>query len=201
MNWVKKHKLPAIEAIQYEGWLYIKLEGLWKALHNSFNSAQSQEVDIHVLDKIPSKPKRDWNLFSKQELIDAIEKCNNLSALGSNKLTWSHIKSIIRNKECIFKLIDITNACLELGYWLSHFKTSTMVIIPKPNKSVYDSPKAYWPIVLLNTIGKLSKKMIGERLQFHTISNKFIHQSQLGGLKQRSTIDAGVVLIHIIRSE
>ena len=42
--------------------------------------------------------------------------------------------------------------------------------------------------------------MIGERLQFHTISNKFVHQSQLGGLKQRSTTDADVVLTHIICS-
>ena len=40
--------------------------------------------------------------------------------------------------------------------------------------------------------------MIGECLQFHTISNKFIHRSQLGGPKQRSTTDASVVLTHII---
>jgi len=75
-----------------------------------------------------------------------------------------------------------------------------MVIIPKPNKTIYDSPKLYQPIVLLNTIGKLFEKMIGECLQFHTISNNFIHQSQLGGLKQRSTTDAGVVLTQIICS-
>jgi len=42
--------------------------------------------------------------------------------------------------------------------------------------------------------------MIGECLQFHTISNKLIHRSQLGGPKQRSTTDAGVVLTHIIHS-
>jgi len=75
-----------------------------------------------------------------------------------------------------------------------------MIIIPKPNKLAYNSPKSYWPIVLLNTIGKLFKKMIGEWLQFHTISNNFIHQSQLGRLKQRSTIDAGIALTHTIHS-
>jgi len=138
-------------------------------------------------------------LLSKQELIDVIEKCNNLSALGPNKLTWSHIKSIIKNKECIFKLLDIANVCIDLEHWPSHFKTSTMVIIPKPNKSAYDSPKVYHSIVLLNTIGKLFKKMIGECFQFHTIANNFVHQSQLGGLKQRSTIDAEVILTYIIR--
>ena len=40
--------------------------------------------------------------------------------------------------------------------------------------------------------------MIGEHLQFHTISNSFIYPSQLGGLKLRSTTDVGVALTHII---
>jgi len=52
---------------------------------------------------------------------------------------------------------------------------STTIVIPKPNKESYDSPKAYQPIVLLNMIGKLFKKVIGERMQFTTISNNFIH--------------------------
>jgi len=105
-----------IEAIQYEGHLYIELEDLWIALHNSFNSAQMHEIDIYVLDDIPNKSTKEWNLFSKQELIDAIEKCNNSSALGSNKLTWSHIKIIIRDEDCLSKLTDIANACIDLGY-------------------------------------------------------------------------------------
>jgi len=111
MNWVKKYKLLAIEAIQYKGQPCIELDDLLRALHNSFNSAQSREVDILALDEILSKPIKDWNLFSKQELIDAIEKCNNSSAPGPNKLAWSHIKSIIKNEECIFKLLDIANVC------------------------------------------------------------------------------------------
>jgi len=65
MSWVKKHKLSAIEAIQYKGCSCIELEDFWKALHNSFNSAQMCEVDIHVLDEIPRKLAKEWNLFSK----------------------------------------------------------------------------------------------------------------------------------------
>jgi len=65
MSWVKKCKLPAIETIQYEGHSCIEFEDLWKALYNSFNFAQMCEVDIHVLDEIPRKPAKEWNLFSK----------------------------------------------------------------------------------------------------------------------------------------
>jgi len=79
-----------------------------------------------------------------------------------------------------------------------HFKVSTSIIILKPNKELYNSPKAFRLIVLLNTLGKLIEKVIGERLQFHSISNNFIHLSQLGSLKQCSLFNAGVALMHFI---
>ena len=72
------------------------------------------------------------------------------------------------------------------------------IIIPKPNKELYDSPKDFQPIMLLNTIGKLIEKVIGKRLQFQSISNKFIYQCQLEDLKQQSTTDVGVVLTYFI---
>jgi len=52
----------------------------------------------------------------------------------------------------------------------------------------------------LNILGKLIEKVITERIQFTVASNDFIHPSQLGGLKSKSTIDAGVALTHIVRS-
>jgi len=55
-------------------------------------------------------------------------------------------------------------------------------------------------IVLLNTLGKLIEKVIAERLQFTVVNNNFIHPSQLGGLKFKSTTDPGVALTHIVRS-
>jgi len=39
--------------------------------------------------------------------------------------------------------------CIDLGYWLLHFKTSTSIIILRPNKTSYDTPKMFRPIVLL----------------------------------------------------
>ena len=48
-------------------------------------------------------------------------------------------------------------------------------------------------------LGKLIKKVIGERIQFHITANDFIHSNQLGGLKFKSTTDIGIALTHIIR--
>jgi len=108
---------------------------------------------------------------------------------------------IVKDEECIIKLIDIANTHIDLGHWLSHFKMLATVIILKPNKTSYDSPKSFHPIILLNTMGKLFKKMIRERLQFHSISNNFIYFCQLGGLKHRSTTDADIMLTHFIHLE
>jgi len=124
----------------------------------------------------------------------------NASAPGPDKLSWSHLKIILKDNECLGIIIRIANACIELGYWPSHFKRSMTVVIPKPNKKSYDSPKSFRPIVLLNTVGKLIKKVIRERLQFTMAANDFIHPSQLGGLKFKSMTDADIALTHIIQT-
>ena len=113
---------------------------------------------------------------------------------------WRYLKCIIKDKRCLKSIIDITNVCFELGHWPSHFKTSITIIIPKPNKELYDSdsPKLFRPIVLLHTLGKLIEKVIGEHLQFQSISNNFIYPSQLDGLKQRPTANIGIALAYFI---
>ena len=65
---------------------------------------------------------------------------------------------------------------------------------------LYDQLKSFHPIVLLNILGKLIEKVIAERIQFIVASNDFIHPSQLGRLKFKSTTDASVTLTYIVRS-
>ena len=200
MNWVSKCKLPAMEAIKYDNQPCLSLDNLWNTLHSFFNTALHHQVNISILDEIGNKQVTTWALFSKEEFKIALENCKNLSTPRPDKLLWNHLKIILTDNVCITNIIKIANTCIDLKYWPNHFKRSSTVIIPKPNKSSYDSPKSFRPIVLLNTLGKLIKKVIGERIQFHVIANDFIHPSQLGGLKFKSTIDVGVVLTYIIWS-
>jgi len=115
-------------------------------------------------------------------------------------MSWRHWKLIIKNDDCLSKIINIADACINLGHWPKYFKISTTVVIPKPNKPLYNNPKAFCPIILLNTLSKLVEKVIAERLQFIVASNDFIHPSQLGSLKFKSTSDASIALTHIICS-
>jgi len=120
--------------------------------------------------------------------------------LGPDKLTWHHLKFIIKHDSCLTNIVNIAGSCINLGYWPEYFKTLSTIIIPKPNKPSYNKPNAFHPIVLLNTLGKLIEKVVADRLQFTVASNNFIHLSQLGGLKFKSTSDAGIALTHIVQS-
>jgi hypothetical protein len=94
-------------------------------------------------------------------------------------------------------LLSLGNSCISLGHWPSTFKELVLVIIPKLGKPCHDMPKIFRPIVLLNTIGKLFEKMLAQRMQFDTVRLGIFHSNQLGGIKQRSTEDAGIFLTHL----
>ena len=48
-------KLSAIEALCFNGQPCIKLDELWQALHQLFNSAQNYQININILDELSSK--------------------------------------------------------------------------------------------------------------------------------------------------
>jgi hypothetical protein len=75
-----------------------------------------------------------------------------------------------------------------------------MVVIPKPGKLSYDTPKLFCPIILLNTLGKMFEKMLSNRLQFKALEHGVLHPNQFGGVHQNSTKDAGCFLTHIVRA-
>ena len=195
MNWVNKRKLLAIKTVKYNNKICLEINDLWHVLHSSFNMAQHRSIEENILEEIDLATSLIWTPFSKEEFIRVITKCNNSSTSGPNRLSWSHLKYMLKDNGCLQNIIRIANACLDLDYWPTHFKILTTIVISKPNKISYDMPKSFRPIVLLNILGKLIKKVIGERLQF---SNNFIHQSQLKGLKSNSMTDIGITLTHFI---
>jgi len=201
MNWINERKLPATEAIKFNGQPCITPDNLWGTFYNTFNHTINHQVNVDILSEIENKSTSSWEPFSKLEFKNAISKCINLSAPGLDKVIWRHLKHVLKHEKCLLNIINIANTCINLDHWLNYFKCSSTVIIPKPNKPKYDHPKAFHPIVLLNTLEKLIEKVITERLQFIIVNNNFIHPSQLGSLKFKSTLDAGVALHshHLLR--
>jgi hypothetical protein len=99
------------------------------------------------------------------ELKQVLDACSSHSTPGPNHITWQYLKQILALSMCTKVILILANTSIQTGMWPKHFKESILVIILKPNKPSYSTPKAFRPIVLLNTLGKLVEKMISNWFQ------------------------------------
>jgi hypothetical protein len=201
MAWTCKRNLPTYEAISYRGVPCNSLESLWDALDGSYNAAAAHPVDLSFLHPVTPMPLREWVPFSLLELSEALTACAHNSSPGPDHITWSYLKYWCGSKEVTSLFTHIVNTCIHVGHWPMHFKESLSVIIPKPGKASYSTPKSFRPIVLLNTLGKLVEKMLARRLQFDGLAHNAFEPNQFGGVAQHSTEDAGIYLMHLVRAE
>ncbi|PPQ93324.1 hypothetical protein CVT25_014425 [Psilocybe cyanescens] len=142
-----------------------------------------------------------WVPFSALEMQEALTSCSNMLAPGPDHIKWSHLKMLMHGPTHIFTvLLSLANACLWVGHWPKHFKESMSVVIPKLNKLFYSTPKVLRPIVLLNTVGKLIKKMLSNCIQFNSITSDVFYPNQIRGICQRFTKDAGLILMHMVHA-
>jgi len=94
------------------------------------------------------------------EMLEVPNAYSNISAPGPNHITWQYLKLILANNTHVTCILSLANICLSLQHWPRHFKVSVFVIIPKPGKLAYGTPKVFRPIVLLNILSKLIEKII-----------------------------------------
>ena len=200
MRWVGPRNLPPCEALRYQGQAVHDIGKLFEALQASYNSAEGRPINLEVLDPLWDRETRSWSQFSALELHDALRGCSSRSAPGPDHITWSHLRHMVSHVQCEQLFLSLANACVSSGHWPEYFKGSRSVIVPKPGKADYSTPKSFRPIALLNTLGKLIEKMIATRMQFDATRNAVLHSNQLGGVMQRSTEDAGLFLTHLVRA-
>jgi Reverse transcriptase (RNA-dependent DNA polymerase) len=155
-------------------------------------------VDLSFLNPLPPEPIRVWVPFSLLEFREALSACAKHSAPSPDHITWSFLKHWCQAPGVLELFVSIAEACIQVGHWPSHFNESLSVIIMKPGKPNYSTPKSFWPIVLLNTLGKLFEKLLSQRLQFDSVAHGAFHPMQFGGITQCSTEDAWVYLTHLV---
>jgi hypothetical protein len=71
---------------------------------------------------------------------------------------------------------------------------STTVVLRKPGKPRYDATKAYRPVGLLDTLGKLLSALIAEDLSYLCDKHQLLPHHQFGGRRKRTTTNA----IHLV---
>ena len=199
VRWTKPCPPPKYSTITRDGCPIEDVETLFDTMHAHFStSPAAEQISWEVIDSIPQLPTRSFPAISQKEIWDALRPTTNSSAPGPDHVTWRHLKLALSLPETDVSVMNLFNKVCFTGTWPTHFKESTSVIIPKPNKTDYTIPKAYRPIALLNTLGKLLTKILANRLQHDAAEHNILHRDQFGGIQGHSTIDAGLVLTDFI---
>jgi hypothetical protein len=108
------------------------------------------------------------------------------------------MKMVVDNEASLQVVTWLFNGILDSSMWPTQLKDANLVIIPKPKKPAYDVPKAFWPIALLNMLGKLLTKVLARRMQHDGQSHGLFHEGQFGSISKHSTTDIGLILVDII---
>ena len=155
-------------------------------------------INWHFIRNLPAEDKHLSPAISCTKILEALDSTSNSSTPGGDHITWRHLKLVVKDKRALQALTELFNRVVDEGVWPHQLKSSISCIIPKPKKPVYDVPKAFRPIALLNTIGKLLTKVITKRLQFEAQEHSLFHEGQFGGISRHSTTDVGLVLMDLI---
>ena len=199
VKWTKPQPPPKYSTILRDGQPIPNVDTLFDTLHTHFSTSHAAaQVSWDAVNSIPQHEVRSFPPISQKELWDALRPTSNSSAPGPDHVTWRHLKLALSFPDVDLALANLFNKVCFTGTWPTHFKDSLSVVIPKPNKPDYSIPKAYRPIALLNTLGKLLTKILANRLQHDAIACGLLHRDQFGGIQGHSTIDAGLVLTDFI---
>ena len=88
----------------------------------------------------------------------------------------------------------LMQASLDMGYFPKAFRTSTTIVLRKPAKPDYTKSKAYRPIALENTLGKILESVIATVLSYITETHELLPKGHYGARPGRSSEDAMLFL-------
>ena len=130
------------------------------------------------------------------EVTLALRSSSNTSAPGPSGITYRALKWIwSTHPEWIHFVVKWS---VRLGVHNVRWKCSNTVVLPKPGKPRYDTPKAYRPIQLLECMGKLVEKIIAKRITFECGKHDILPPEQFGRRSNASCTDAGMTLVNDI---
>ncbi|KAF8749221.1 Reverse transcriptase (RNA-dependent DNA polymerase) [Rhizoctonia solani] len=162
-----------------------------------FPQVNSPHVTLEPLG-LKSTPRRPHQPITSAEVRSALELTSNRSAPGAFGSNYRLLKWAFNASPNIF--VNLFNLCLEIGYHPTALRNCIIAPIPKPNRADMSTPKNYRPIALLETLSKLLKKVVTARLLHEAGEHNLIPQAQFGGKDIMSCTDAGLCMVHDIRT-
>jgi len=98
------------------------------------------------------------------------------------------------------RLCHIYRAMLDKNLLYKPWKEFVTIVLRKPCKPSYDTPKAYRPIALLNTMWKVITAIIANHITYITEKHQLLPTNHFGGRPGRTTADAVHLLVAKIKN-
>lgn len=120
---------------------------------------------------------RNIELTSPKEVETIIKELPNNKAPGPDQIDNKLLKNL--PKKTLVQLMYIINGILKTGHYPINWKTSLIIPIPKPGKDLAN-PINYRPISLLNSLSKVTEKVILNRVKAFDRREKIMIEKQFG---------------------
>ena len=126
----------------------------------------------------------DKTSMTRRKIIKVIHKINLNKTFKINKIinkTLRQLARIVIKQICFF-----FNKCIKKKIQSSHFKKIFTIMLRKSKKKNYSKSSMYKSIALLNTLNKMLKSIVFERIRYVVKMMKTFSNIQMNARKQRS---------------
>jgi hypothetical protein len=137
--------------------------------------------------------------IQKNEIMQIIKRCKSNNVSKFNDISNKILKILCA--KIMLSLINLFRACVELNYHFLCFRITHIIVFKKLNKNNYSNVKTYRFIILLNTLSKILKSIIIQRINSLTKIHDMLSISQMSNRKNKScetTLKLLIEQIHIV---
>ena len=161
-------------------------EGKARALTKGFFPSHLQDHTLHQFHSCYPQPVSSdliWTTVSKEDVVTAIAWTKKDKAPGPDKI---QLKAILLAKEELLPHLQILfNACVTQGHHPGCFREALIVPLRKPKKTDYTTARAWRPIALLNTVGKLLEAIVARKIRGLAEEYNLLPETQMGARQGR----------------
>ena len=130
--------------------------------------------------------------ITPEEIYQALQRTTPLKAPGIDGLptiVWRQLWPVLKHQ-----ITHLFNCSIQQGSIPSQWREAKIIPLRKPGKGDYTTPKAWRPISLLSTLGKILEAVLADRLSYIVEKYSLLPTNHFGARKRRSTEQAITIL-------
>ena len=133
-----------------------------------------------------------WPELLMEEVEQKLFAASSWKAPGDDGLpvvVWKQIWPVVKGR-----VLHLFQTSLATGIFPTQWKQAQIIPLKKPEKGNYTIAKAWRPISLLPTLGKILESVVAERISYLAETHRLLPVNHFGARKQRSAEQALILL-------